>query len=181
MNAEYNNIAEHYLRRLITGPKFFSSVEVKETALLYPPFFDKLQLSIAAFNKKYPAVEVVFVSTYRSNTLQLIHYNNGASGIKKNGMHHYGIAADLAFKINGKFTYNGDYNYLRDCHKKQGLFLIAKNDVGHVQFIPVNAITQNALRSTVTNAVIEFQKQHKLKPDGIPGKFTIAKAKEVFK
>lgn len=178
----HNNltIAEHYLRRLITGANFFSTKPIKDTALLFPPFLQLLQKSIDKFNVKYPAVKVVYVETYRSNALQLQHYNNGASGIKKNGMHHYGIAADLAFNINGKFTYNGDYKYLRECHTAAGLHLLGAWDIGHVQYIPANANDQAALRLTVNNAVKAFQRKHGLTADGIAGPKTIAKAKEVY-
>jgi len=171
-------ISAHFLSNLVTSDNFLSSSPVKDPALLFPLFGEKLSRSIAAFNKKYPGIEVVFVETYRSNTLQLIHYNNGASKIKKDGMHHFGIAADLAFKINGVFSYKGDYTYLRQCHANQGLNLIGAWDIGHVQYIPVSE--QSALRLTVNNAVIKFQKFYDLKPDGIIGSKTIAKAKEIF-
>lgn len=173
------DIAQHFLSNLVTSDKFLSSSPVKDTALLFPLFAEKLSRSIAAFNKRYPDIEVLFVETYRSNTLQAIHYNNGASKIKKDGMHHFGIAADLAFKINGVFSYKGDYTYLRKCHSDQGLNLIGAWDIGHVQYIPVSE--QSALRLTVNNAIIKFQKTYNLKPDGIPGNKTIAKCKEVFK
>lgn len=170
-------IAEHYIKNLITSPLYNSPDPIRDTTLLFTPFFDKLTLSINMFNVQYPDVKVVFVETYRSNILQLQHYNNHASKIKRNGMHHYGIAADLAFKINGQFTYKGNYDFLRSCHERAGLHLLGAWDIGHVQGIDVNG--QIMLRYNVEQAVKEFQREHGLTVDGIVGKITIAKAKEV--
>ena len=174
----FKQIAEHFIKRLLTSDNFNSANPVKDTALLFPAFWEKLQKSIVAFNVKYPAIKVVFVETYRSNDLQLQHYKNGASQIKKDGMHHFGIAADLAFMINGKFSYNGDYKYLRACHETENLTILPPWDIGHVQFIPVSK--QQDLRNEVYSAVKQFQKENGLIPDGIPGQKTISKAKQLY-
>lgn len=171
-------IAEHYLSKVITSPFYNSPNPVKDFSILFPEFRDKLSTSIYKFHQKYLDVEIVFVETYRSNILQLQHYNNGASQIKKNGMHHYAIATDIAFKINGKFTYNGDYKFLRQCHEEAGLYLLGLWDIGHVQGIPVSK--QGELRKIVDSVICDFQKANGLVVDGIVGKKTIAKAKGVF-
>lgn len=171
-------IADFYIKSLIKSDKYFSPNPVKDETLLYPPFLNKVKASISEFNKTYPNIDVIFVETYRSNTLQLTHFNNGASKIKKNGMHHYGIAVDIAFKINGKFSYNGDYKLLRECHRKQGLELLGVWDMGHVQFVKVSE--QATLRNAVDRAVRNFQFDNGLTVDGVVGKKTQAKAKEIF-
>lgn len=170
------SIVAHYVAQIITSDRFNSPNACKDRTLLLKEFDEALSKSIKRFNIRYPDIEVVFVETYRSNALQKIHYDNGASKIKKDGMHHYGIAADLAFKINGKFSYNGDYEFLRHCHEAEGLHLLGAWDIGHVQFIPVSK--QQNLRNEVTKAVKSFQKGNGLVPDGIVGPKTIAKAKQ---
>lgn len=171
------SIAAHYVAKIIASDKFNNPNPCKDRNLLVKDFNEALTKSIEAFNKKYPDIEIVFVETYRSNVLQAIHYKNGASKVKKDGMHHFGIAADLAFKINGKFSYNGDYVHLRKCHEAQGLHLLGVWDQGHVQLIPVSE--QQILRNEVTKAVKAFQKANGLVADGIVGPKTIAKAKAV--
>lgn len=173
-------IAKWFLENVITSKDFNNKNGVKDTAILFPPFFAKVQKGIAEFNKKYPNVTIVFVETYRSNDRQLMHFNNGASKIRKDGMHHFSIAVDLAGNVNGKFTYDIDYKHLRSCMANQGLTLLGLWDAGHFQYIPVK--DQTALRNACYGAIKDFQKKYGLKVDGIPGtKQTIPKAKEVFK
>ena len=173
-------IAEHYIQKIIPSSVFLSKNPVKDSSLLFPEFRGKLQKSIDEYTVKYPGTIPVIVESYRSQSLQLQYYNSGASKIKTNGMHHYGIAVDIGFMVNGKFTYNGDYKYLRSLHTKNGLFLLGLWDAGHVQFIPATATDQNSLRNTVNQAVRKFQAENNLSVDGIIGKYTIAKAKEKF-
>jgi hypothetical protein len=172
-------IASYFLTDIVTSDEFVINTPCKDTGLLFPEFWAKVQASIAAFNERYPDIEIVIVETYRSNVLQHQYYLNGASKINKDGMHHFGIAADLAFKINGKFSYQGDYEFLRTCHTAQGLHLLGLWDIGHVQFIDV--ADQLQLRNEVETVTRKFQSEHGLVSDGIIGPKTIAKAKEVFK
>lgn len=174
------DVAQDYLKKVITSPFYFSKTPCKDLTILHGPFRDLLNASVSDFNEKYTDVEVLFVETYRSNTLQQMYFNSGASKIRKNGMHHYAIAVDCAFKINGKFTYNGDYKFLRQCFKDNGLSLLGLWDMGHVQYIPATATDQNALRNEVDRAIRKFQKDNGLISDGMIGPKTIAKAKEVF-
>lgn len=172
------NIAEFYIKKLIPSDKYLNVLPCKDRSLLLPEFNDAVSRSIAKFQSRYPDVEVVFVETFRSNALQLKHFKNRASKIKSNGMHHYGIAVDLAFKIEGEFSYQGDYKYLRECHEMEGLKLLGLWDAGHVQYVPV--VKQADLRNTVLMSIKEFQKQNGLTPDGIVGAKTIAKAKTIY-
>jgi hypothetical protein len=171
-------ITDFYLRTLLTGSKFNAATAVNDQKLLFPDFLSKLNTCIAQYKKIHPGQDITFTETYRSNTLQMIHFNNGASKIKKNGMHHYGIAADSIFIIGGKKTYKGDVTLIRKIYKDNGLGILGMWDALHVQFIGVPE--QQALRDAVSAAITQFQKTNNLVQTGEANAQTIAKAKQVF-
>jgi len=149
LGADYSGIASFFANTIMPSSSFDSPYPVNDTSLLYPDFKNKVDAAIACFNQRYPDIPVVYVETYRSNTLQEQYYNAGSSQIQDNGMHHYGLAADLAFNINGAISYNGDYTFLRQCLSDQGLTLLGSWDIGHVQYIPVSE--QTAMRDAVSS------------------------------
>ena len=138
---------------LIKNQKFTSATPVNDPALLFPDFLNKVKSCITEYKKTYPNQDITFTETYRSNTLQAIHFKNGASKIKKNGMHHYGIAADCIFVIAGKKTYKGDIPLIRKIYKDNGLTILGMWDALHVQYIPV--ADQQELRDIVAKEVGE--------------------------
>jgi hypothetical protein len=117
--------------------------------LLLPDFYNILIFCFNEYQKKYSSQKVFITETYRSNVLQLKYFKQGKSKIRKNGMHHYGIAADVAFLINDKLSYKGDYNYLRRLFKENNLTVLDW-ELGHVQYIPVSE--QSALREEIENS-----------------------------
>lgn len=171
-------IVDHYIQKLITSDLYYSEKPCKDSNLLVTFFREKVASAITNYQLKFPGIEVVYVETYRSNALQLKHFNNRASKIKKDGMHHYGIAADFMFKIDGHATYQGDFKSLRQCFLDEGLFLLGEWDAGHVQGIAVE--DQSLLRTSVTQGIKNFQQENGLTADGIVGPNTINKAKELF-
>ena len=171
-------IADFFLRILLTNSKFNSTIPISDQNLLLPDFVTILNACIVKYKQTYPSQDITFTETYRSNALQEIHYNNGASKIKKNGMHHYGIAADSIFIINGKKSYKGDINLIRKIYKDSGLTTLGMWDPLHVQYISVDQ--QQELRNTVSSAIIGFQKKYNLTQTGEENAETIAKAKSIF-
>lgn len=146
-------IAKFFQNVVFKSKKFNSKTAVSDQDLLYPPFLAKLKVCIKQYQQTYPNQDITFTETYRSNTLQMIHYNNGASKIKKNGMHHYGIAADSIFIINGKKSYKGDVMLIRKIYKDNGLTILGMWDALHVQYISVGE--QQGLRDEVRELVGE--------------------------
>ena len=146
MEKDINTIRDNYQNVILKSDLFESEKPVKDVSLLCPDFYEILKKCFADYQSKYPEQEVCISETYRSNQLQYDYNEAGKSKIKKNGMHHYGIAADVAFMINGKFSYNGDYNYLRKLFKDSGLTVL-NWELGHVQYIKVEE--QNELRSEI--------------------------------
>jgi len=170
-------IAEHFLKHIATSAFYNSNSTCRNLELLYPPFRELIDKAIYSFELQYD-YKVFIVETFRSNALQLRYYLNGASKVKTAGMHHFGIAVDCAFKVNGKFTYKGDIIGLREYMTEQGLTKLGMWDALHFQFIPVNK--QRALRNAVNVEVKSFQKKYGLVVDGIIGKRTIAKLIEIL-
>lgn len=171
-------IAKFYLEKIVINVDFFSIEPVNDKKLLYPPFYDLLEDCIAKYRESYPKQGVTFVETFRTNALQAIHFNNGASKIKKNGMHHYGIAADTIFIIDGKRSYKGDINLIREIYKEMDLTILGMWDPLHVQYIPVE--NQQNLRNEVSTLVRNFQAKYNLPLSGEVDESTILQASKVF-
>lgn len=140
---DYDKIKEHYNDVIKTSKDFESTKPVNDLNLLFPPFLEKLIKCFGRYNEKYPEHDVYIVETYRSNELQKKYYDEHKSKIRKDGMHHFGIAADIAFYINGEFSYKGNYDFLRGIFAEEGMTVL-KWELGHVQYIPVSK--QNDLR-----------------------------------
>lgn len=130
-------IKQHYENVLKDSEHFGSLSPVNDMELLYPEFLDRLIICFTEYTEQKPGEEVYIVETYRSNALQEKYYEEGKSRIRRNGMHHFGLAADAAFYINGKFSYDGDYNLLRKIFRRNGLTVL-NWEKGHVQFVKVS-------------------------------------------
>ncbi|MBI5401854.1 MAG: hypothetical protein HY959_00495 [Ignavibacteriae bacterium] len=147
---KFENICIHYNNIIRQSDEYDSVKPIRNTDLLLPEFYNTLVFCFNEYQKKYPSQRAYITESYRSNSLQLKYYKTGKSKIRKNGMHHYGIAADVAFIINDKLSYKGDYNYLRKIFKENNLTVLDW-ELGHVQFIPVSE--QSALREEIENSV----------------------------
>lgn len=148
-------IVTFYIEVLLINDKFNSAIPVNDQNLLLPNFLTKIKTCIKQYQQTYPNQEITFTETYRSNTLQEKYFENGASKIKKNGMHHYGIAADCIFVVDGKKTYKGDINLLRRIYKTNGLTILGMWDPLHVQFITTSE--QMKLRNAVNMAITDLK------------------------
>jgi len=171
-------IEDFFLKSIMTNPDFLSTGPVHNVNLLLPAFFDKVQKSILLYKQSYPAQDIFMLETYRSNTLQEIYFNRGASKLKKDGMHHFGIACDCMFVIDGQRTFKGDVELLRRIHEFMGLTILGMWDSLHVQYIPVGE--QQALRAAVTGRIATFQKESGLPVTSEPDGATITEATNQF-
>jgi len=146
---QFQQIAISFATKIKPSPKFLSIKPVDDQDLLFPPFLEKWQECAKQYQDRYPSQRLTFSETYRSNTLQTQYYNQGASKIKVNGMHHYGIAGDTVFIINGKESYKGDIALIRKIYKDNGLTILGMWDPLHVQYIAV--ADQQKVREAVAN------------------------------
>lgn len=130
-------IKSHYKNKIVTSNKFDSLVPVRDLGLLLPEFLDKLVDCFDEFESLHPEQKVYILETFRSNRLQRKYFNEGRSKIRAYGMHHFGIAADVAFMIEGMVSYEGDYKHLREIFTEKGLYVL-NWELCHVQYIAVS-------------------------------------------
>lgn len=192
---DYQAIAEWYLEHICISDKFSSPGPVSDSNLLYPAFYELIKKAIKQYERVNTDNDCPYLyETYRSHTLQNTYYYRGASKIRGGniltaGMHHFGIAVDiinLQDKNGNKIKDKGEavdwsninYNTLRAITRPLGIFDLGGYEVCHFQAIPVSE--QNNLRREVYYAVINFQRENNLVPDGIVGNKTIAKLKEFY-
>lgn len=143
-------IADFFANVIYKSDKYETQSPCNDTDLLFPPFYAIVMEMINAYQEQHETIPFV-LETYRSNTLQRIYFNRGASKIRQNGMHHYGIAVDLVGRANGQIDYEVlDYAWLRDWAKNNGLTVLDW-ELAHFQFIPV--ASQNELRQAAADAI----------------------------
>ncbi|WP_143019797.1 M15 family metallopeptidase domain-containing protein [Niabella drilacis] len=152
-------IVDFYISTILKSAEFNSPDPVANMDLLLPDFKTVFATCVQQYKNRYPDQDVTFTETYRSNVLQEKYYNDGASKVKKDGMHHFGIAGDSIFIIGGKKTYKGDVNLLRKIYNDNGLTILGMWDPLHVQYIPV--AEQQRLRDMVSEAVAGKQQAEK--------------------
>lgn len=143
----FEELRKHY-QNVIRVSEYYNIIKpCNETSLLFPPFYEKIKELISAYLEDHETMPYI-LETYRSNDLQKIYYNRGASKIRKNGMHHFGIAVDLVAKDeNDHIRYDVlDYQWIRKKAREMSLFMLDWEDA-HIQDIPVGL--QNQLRNEV--------------------------------
>ena len=135
-----------YEDKIKKHPQYTSAKLVNDLDILYPQFsFLILKLFVSARKEGLP---ICIYETYRSQERQAELFNKGVTKLKTNGMHHFGIAADLIF-LNGKNpSWDSKNNWQRLGTLGQALGLewggSWKNfvDLPHFQLIPATVTEQ---------------------------------------
>lgn len=179
----FEGIAKHYVEKIIPSDSFSNGGVCGNMDLLFPLFkVDVLKL-IVSYNEFNSGKELPYVyESFRSHALQSIYYNRGSSKIRGGnilnaGMHHFGIAVDIVNKTNSGVKWNLDYTLLRKLADKIGMISLSW-ELCHFQM--VKTTEQTELRKAVYQYLAGWQEENGLKPDGIVGNKTIAKAKELY-
>jgi hypothetical protein len=145
----FEEIAKWFKDEIETSDDFNTPKPCNNIDLLYPPFRSVLEQLITEYQEEHET-EPYVLETYRSNSLQQHYYDQGVSKIRTNGMHHYGIAADLVAKNGTKIDYGVlDYDWLRKRAVELGLTILTW-ELCHFQFISVDK--QQTLRNEVAEA-----------------------------
>ena len=122
----------------------YDSIEgVRDLALLEPITRQKVINIIKKANaNKTP---LIVTETFRSINRQKYLFQKGATKLQNVGVHHYGLAADFVFIVNGQYSWDVDYSPLwKWCAEEElisghdwGLPLLQHSfrDIDHVQRI----------------------------------------------
>lgn len=100
---------------------YLSTKRIVDTRILYLPFaFALLKLFARACAA---GLRVCIFETYRSQERQLELFNQKRTQLKKNGMHHFGIATDIVFRDErNQPIWNGNWDALGQIGRNLGLF-----------------------------------------------------------
>ena len=133
--------------KIITNAVYASTHRVSDVDILYPPFCCSVIRIFAAARSEN--LTICVYETYRSQERQLELFNNGATKLKKNGMHHFGVAADLVFvDAQNNPRWDAKYNWARLGVIGQGLGLewggswSSFVDKPHFQLVPATVADQ---------------------------------------
>ena len=131
---------EHsFLAKLRRDPRYRSPDRVSSPDLLYPPFRTIVERIV--LQAKAKGQEFVIFETYRSTERQTQLFREGRTKLRNVGVHHYGLAADLVRKVDGRLTWEADYTLLGQLAKARGLIWGGDwktfPDSVHLQYIPV--------------------------------------------
>jgi len=112
------------------------SVQIQNnTSLLYPKFYEKLSKGVE--KARASGLDIHIFETFRSAERQEHLYVQKPQVTWTRGWmswHQYGLAADLVFGGPGKWTWNGDYDKVRDFMLGEGLRGLGEKDRGHFEY-----------------------------------------------
>lgn len=136
-----------YSDKIKINPAYILTQRVNTPDILYPPFGCSLIKLFATARSE--GLLICIYETYRSQERQLELFNKGATKLKKNGMHHFGIATDLIFlDPHGNPSWDAKYNWARMGKIGQSFGLVWGGswsdfvDKPHFQLIPATVSAQ---------------------------------------
>jgi hypothetical protein len=112
MENFYTDVISHDAR-------FDSASRVADSALLEPITGQLVQSIIAAAQQM--GIALMVYETYRSQARQQELFDNGATKLRKVGVHHYGLACDIVRVVGGEPSWKGDFSFLGQLAHSAGL------------------------------------------------------------
>lgn len=103
-------VPSFYTNNLMVDPRFHSRMPLKDLNLLEPVTRECVQdiIKLAGL----AGVTLAVLETYRSQELQEVYYERGATQLKTVGVHHFGLACDLGVMVAGQINWKADYSIL---------------------------------------------------------------------
>ena len=99
--------------------RFAALTRVSDPALLEPATRQLVQSVVSAAQRM--GIEVMIYETYRSQNRQQELFNNGATKLRRVGVHHYGLACDIVRVAAGEACWKGDFSFLGQLAHSCGL------------------------------------------------------------
>ena len=112
MNSFYTDVIRNH-------PRFNSTSRINDLNFLEPVTRQKVQAILADAHEH--GVNLMVFETYRSQARQELLFNQGATQLRKVGVHHFGLACDIVKNVNGEPSWKGSFSILRDLSLKHGL------------------------------------------------------------
>lgn len=108
--VRYHRAMNWHQEKLRAYPAFHTTDIISDLALLYPPFAQKIEELVAAARNH--GLPVFVYETYRSQERQRELYAKKATMLEQNSMHHFGIAADIAFEGRSAVSQTPEHEWL---------------------------------------------------------------------
>lgn len=99
--------------------RFDSEGRVSDPALLEPTTRAAVEAIIS--DAKALGIDLVIYETFRSKRRQEALFRQGATKLKKVGVHHYGLACDLVKDVRGEPSWKGDFGFLGGLARAHGM------------------------------------------------------------
>jgi hypothetical protein len=101
----------NFFTDVITNDRRFNlASRISDPALLEPVTRAAIEAVIADAATR--GIKLMIFETYRSQERQQALFEQGATQLRKVGVHHYGLACDLVKDINGDPSWKGDFSFL---------------------------------------------------------------------
>ena len=91
-------------------PRFTSTSRISVPELLEPITRDLVEGIIAAAEEQ--GFDLMIFETYRSQERQEQLFLQGATQLRRVGVHHFGLACDIVKSVNGEPSWKGDFSFL---------------------------------------------------------------------
>jgi hypothetical protein len=131
-------------------PRFTSTSRISDPELLEPITRDLVEGIIAAAEEQ--GFDLMIFETYRSQERQEQLFLQGATQLRRVGVHHFGLACDIVRSVNGEPSWKGDFSIVGQLAQSAGLVW------GGIGAIPVS--TTVSLTSLTCRDAPSLDKRH---------------------
>jgi hypothetical protein len=117
----------------------FESVNRVSDAFLLEPATRQLVAGIISAAQRMGIALMVF-ETYRSQQRQQELFNQGATKLRKVGVHHYGLACDIVKVVAGEPSWKGDFSFLGQLAQSSGMIWGGDWGAPHIRHSFIDAV-----------------------------------------